>query len=378
MQLGGNTRVRSSPFGGAPAPAATPVSGGDDFFSGWEDPPMPAAAPKPPMQVSAPMSGPGVMPPGALPPQPQMHQQPQQVPQGMGVQAPAWGQQAPAAPQIPQMGSMFAAGMAAAAQASMAGGDHTAVGAALFKEGAGAVAKTGIASWFPYIFASLQGKFNVGHGFVMRKLLLLLCPFVQKDQGAPSDTAWNSDDTPGHKNTGTLECLKTDINESDLYIPLMSYFTYCLVYCVQRGILSEFKPEVLAATISFAMVLFFLEVIVARMAFFIAGSQVSVLDLIGSCGYKFVHVLLMVILRILVGSSYFYYIPFLYLAACSGWALRRFMSNMPAPPMQQQYGQPPSAMHNHIILGLAVAQIPLCWLLTPSAQAKLMNASGAS
>lgn len=325
-----------------------------------------------------------------MPPAPQM-QQPQvgfqqgfnqspmggQAPQA-GFSQPQMGGQAPQAPQMPNMGSfqssMLAAGMAAAAGG---GGFNQAMGNAFLQEGGAALQQTGLSRWFPFLFANLQGQFNVGHGFVLRKLVLLLCPFVQQSQGTPVQS-YGNDPSPGgpmRKETGSIEHLKVDINEPDLYIPLMSMGTYCLVYCVQRGLMGDFKIEVLAATISFAMVLFIVEVVAAKMGFFIAGSQVSVLELMGTCGYKYVHVVLMVLIRIGLGSSHFYYVFFAYLAACSGFALRRFMSRFEASHAQQ-YGVQTNAMHGHIILGLAIAQIPLCWLLTPSsAYPRILNAA---
>lgn len=177
------------------------------------------------------------------------------------------------------------------------------------------------------------------------------------------------------KETGSIDFLKTDINEPDLYIPLMGLVTYCVVYCIHRGINDDLKPEVLAGTISWTLVLYAFEIVVAKLGFFVAGSQVSVLELMGTCGYKFVNVLLMVIVRIGLGSSYVYYVFFVYLAGCSGFALRRFMSRFAASHIQQQYGVQPSALHKHIILGLAIMQIPLCWLLTPSAQQRILTAA---
>lgn len=269
---------------------------------------------------------------------------------------------------------MFAAGMAAAA----GGGDFNQAMANAALAQAQGIAGQGMSRWFPFFFASLQAQFNVGHGFVLRKLRLLLCPFIQASSGEPSGFG-SGDNTPGtmHKDpstTGEVN-IKTDINEPDLYIPLMGYMTYCVLYCIQRAFLDEFKIEVLAATFSFALILYILEVVVAKMGFFIAGSQVSFLELMGTCGYKFVHVFLMVLIRIVLGSSYVYYAFFAYFAACSGFALRRFMSNAAPTPHQQQYGVPPSALHTNIILGLAIAQIPLCWLLTPNAQTKLLGAA---
>jgi hypothetical protein len=303
--------------------------------------------------------------------QPQMMQQQggfQQQPQQNFQQQQAFGRQTSPqgqAPgdgfQMPQVGNMFLnASMAAAAS-----GDNfnQAMGNVAMQEGMRALQGTGVSRWFPALYMSLQGQFNVGQSFVMRKLMLLLCPFVKQNQASPS----YDDTSPGPGNQAGPH-LKVDINEPDLYIPLMSYFTYCLVYCVQKGINNDFKPEVMAGTISFAMVMYILEVIAAKMGFFVAGSPVKIIELMGTCGYKFVHVLLMVLIRIGVGSSYLYYVFFAYLAAASGFALRRFMSRFEATH-NAQYGVQPNALHGQIILGLAISQIPLCWLLTPSMKA---------
>lgn len=229
-------------------------------------------------------------------------------------------------------------------------------------------------SYFPVFFAGLQQQFNVGHSYVGRKLLLLLCPFIQRSQGTP--TPWGGDSPGGYVSGKRLgpDGLKVDIEEADLYIPLMSYFTYGLAFGVQRGILSDFRPEVLVGTLSFASVMFLLEIGFAKLGFYIAGTMMPMLELAGNCGYKFVHVVLMVVTRIVVGPSNLYYIFFAYFAACSAFATRRFMLRIEPlrvqqPQQPQHYSTPvPSGLHNHIILGLALAQLPLCWLLTPYAE----------
>lgn len=264
------------------------------------------------------------------------------------------------------MGMAMAAGMGA----GMGGGGASEVmGNLAYNEIQNQMRQRGVSTWFPVVFSSLQMQFNVGHAYVLRKLLFLLCPFVQARQGAPPP-AWG-DTSPGGTN-GNLgeDGLKVNIEEPDLYLPFMSWVTYCLVYCIQRGMLDDFKADVLGATFSFALVLFLLEVGLAKMAFYIAGSVVPFLEIVGNCGYKFVHVVLMVLIRILLGGSYFYYVFFLYFAACSAFAVWRFMQRM-LPSQSQHYGSPPGGgLMKHIILGLAIAQIPLCWLLTPSIYAK--------
>lgn len=227
--------------------------------------------------------------------------------------------------------------------------------------------QSGLKGWFPNVFSSLQQLFNVGHSWVLRKLLLLLCPFVRRSQGSPSGPVWSPDTggASGRMNTGN-DGLKVDIEEADLYIPSMAYVTYILVYGVQRGMISDFRPEVLSSTASFALVLLVLEVGGAKMGFYVAGSPMPILQITANLGYKYVSVALMVIFRILVGGNPVYYVFFTYLSACAAYATRRFLLRFEPSQLGQQYGQAPSKLHQHIILGLAIAQIPLCWLLTPS------------
>lgn len=433
MQLGGSgTRVRSSPFNGGAAaqqPQATKSVAQqeeDDFFSGWDTDPAPAPAARAPVSApgfnAPPSMGYGIKPPAAQgygiqppsaqgygiqppasqgqvgmqpqqqfyqSPAPQMQQQQQQFPDQAQWQQPQQPQQQfgydQAATQQPsqmqnqpqfqqQMGNL-ATSMAFSAMSGGGMGDPN-VQNMILQQGSGiaqnALRNSGFASWFPNFFRGVQMQFNVTHSFVVRKLLLLLCPFPKQDSGSPEQQ-------------DSMNPFKVNTNEPDLYIPLMSFVSYCLLYCVQRGILSEFKPEVLGTTFSFAMVLYLVEVLAAKFGFFVAGSPVPVLELMGNCGYKFVHTLIMVLIRIASESSYIYYPMFLYLAACSSYAVYRFMisfapnpnSSMQQQPQygqygqQQQYGQyggqPQQGMlHKHIVLALALSQIFLCWLLTPS------------
>ncbi|CAJ1353279.1 unnamed protein product [Effrenium voratum] len=173
----------------------------------------------------------------------------------------------------------------------------------------------------------------------------------------------------------------------------------------QRGILHDFRPEVLPSTASFAMVLLFLEVGLIKMAFYVVGSAVPFLDLMANCSYKYVPVTMMVIARILTFQNPIYWLFFAYFAACAvlssvcrkirspsgrsdlnvvstrrcqspdlrppfmpAWAVRRFLLHF-EPGTNGQYSVAPSAMHGHVITGLAIAQLALCWLLTPSATA---------
>merc|ERR1719487_1131100 len=83
--------------------------------------------------------------------------------------------------------------------------------------------------------------------------------------------------------------LKVDVEDPDLYVPLMAYVTYVLLYGLTRGASGTFTPDLLASTATFAMVLLVLEVMVAKLGCYLSGAAViSMLDLFANCGYKYV------------------------------------------------------------------------------------------
>lgn len=162
--------------------------------------------------------------------------------------------------------------------------------------------------------------------------------------------------------------LKVNIEEPDLYLPSMAIITYVLLYVIQRGIVSEKAPgpEVFSNAFSFAFVFLVMEVAAAKLGFYLAGSSVPLLDVVGNLGYKYINVDLMLLVRIVLRETVLYWAFFAYFAGCAGFALRRLLLTIQPSQFQQQYGMSQSALHGHIILGLAAVQVPLCWLLTPS------------
>merc|ERR1719253_423658 len=114
----------------------------------------------------------------------QMPQQQQGMGMGMGMQQQAMQQAASA---------MFSAGMGGGA-----GDMHSAMAGVAFNQLQQQFNTSGLARWFPTVFLSVQQLFSVGHSYVLRKLLLLLCPFVKRSQGAPtSPGGWSSGQADG-------------------------------------------------------------------------------------------------------------------------------------------------------------------------------------
>lgn len=375
-----STRVRRSPFaaggGGGmqlpPPQAAQPppppmVNAGvqnaaDNFdFDSWGEPAVPPGQPQP-QPVQPPQWGQPQQPVQPQWQQPQPPQQPQQ-----------WGQPAqPQGMQPPGQTNQQLMGAVAGAFASSMGVDQGIAGSFAnigLQQAQNQWQQAGmdqVAGWFPTMLRNLQLLFAVGHTFVLKKLLLLMCPFVPK-KDSNSSQGWG-DSSPGAANSRLgPDGLKVDIEEPDGYIPLMSFITYLIVYSVQRGIVSDFKPEVIYSTFMWALLWLIIEIGAAKLGFYIAASPVPVLEIVMVSCYKYVPVVLMVVFRILTAGSKLYYVFFLYLASCAGWSVWRFMQNLGEDPQRAQYGQPPNALRKHIITGLAIGQVPACWLLTPYA-----------
>lgn len=346
-------RVRNSPFPSAQPPHESshgPVRPPQQ--GAWQAPPEPVRpAPGQGWQEQSQggwQPGPGVEP-GRPAPQ-------QWQPPGPAAD-PRWQAQ-----EIPNSGpSLVGAGMGLAG--SM--GFNEALAGAALNQVTSQMQASGLTGWFPTVFLSLQQLFNVGHSYVLRKLLLLMCPFLRKGQGSPSPWSPNGAGDGSQHGVGA-DGLKADVEDPDLYIPLMSYVTYVLLCGMYRGILQDFRPEVLPKTATYAIVFLVIEVGLSKMGFYIAGSGMPVLSLAANSGYKYVLVMMMVLSRILVGTNPVYWLLFAYFGACAAWSTRRFLLHMEPSEVQQQYGVAPTPLHKHLVLAVSVAQIPICWLLTPS------------
>jgi hypothetical protein len=128
-------------------------------------------------------------------------------------------------------------------------------------------------------FHKLHPYFNVSNTYVLRKLLLLIFPFKNKD--------W---DTILHK-TGSLA-------HPDLYIPIMGFITYILAKGLLFGIRSEFRPEKLGLVATRSLFLEGMFVLISKLvAYFIDILDLNTLDMVAFSGYKYVIIVLMFLLR---------------------------------------------------------------------------------
>merc|ERR1712100_384185 len=128
------------------------------------------------------------------------------------------------------------------------------------------------------------------------------------------------------------------------------------------GLQEEFHPDVLYASISFAMVILALEVTLAKAALFMAGAvDAPVFDLLALFGYKYYHMCLQLILGLFLGSGrkpegFLYSLLSLFIMGSCGVAL--FQSLRRLARMQPSTGQEcVQNVHDIFIKVLPVMQV---------------------
>lgn len=226
----------------------------------------------------------------------------------------------------------------------------------------------GSLTFWPQFMQTSRQYFNVNHGYVLRKMLWQLVPVpMPKKKSAEGEIGGEKD-----WSVRLLEGLEVEIEEPDMYIPVMSFVTYVLLCGLVRGLQEQFNPEILSSTMTFSMVVAILEVTVAKAALFMAGAvNAPIFDLAALFGYKYLHLSVQIVLGVLLGrgvkpEGILYRFLALCLMASCGAAL--FQAIRKLARMQPTSNQEAMAANLHQILlkALPVMQVIFYWLLLPS------------
>lgn len=121
--------------------------------------------------------------------------------------------------------------------------------------------------WFSW--HSWKPLWNVDHGYVLRKCLLLVFPFRHKQWSRQVARSEMSGQYEGFK------VPRQDVNAPDLYIPIMAFVTYILVIATVLGTRNQFKPEVLTMIASSAMACTLVEVLFLRLGIYLLNVKMS-------------------------------------------------------------------------------------------------------
>ncbi|PFH46229.1 hypothetical protein AMATHDRAFT_183698 [Amanita thiersii Skay4041] len=177
------------------------------------------------------------------------------------------------------------------------------------------------------IFPSTHIKhhFNVSNLYVIRKLKLVLFPWMHKPwsrrvrRSDAGQTEWQSP--------------RDDINCPDLYIPLMALVTYILLSALHSGLNDRFHPKVLGETASRALGVLIIEFFFVKLGCYFLNVQGSsqVVDLVAYGGYKFVGVILTLTAGFLKLPSALWTLVFVYAFLANAFFLLRSLRSVVLP-----------------------------------------------
>ena len=140
----------------------------------------------------------------------------------------------------------------------------------------------------------------------------------------------------------------------------MSFISYILLYAISRGLKTgDFHPNLFYDTAAFAVLLVGLEVLLVKAGWFILGppssayqsnsSNSSVIEQIAVAGYKFFHVCLVILSKIILGDLLSWAIFFYGSAAAAVFV---FKSNNRSGKQWMAWAE-------------SLIQVPICWFLIP-------------
>lgn len=206
----------------------------------------------------------------------------------------------------------------------------------------------------------LRPYFAVDNGYVKRKMIKVLFPFIYRDWAREEkiEAAANSDGSivyamPLH-----------DINAPDLYIPSMALLTYVLLCALCYGTAGKFDPEVLPDVATKCLVCQILEVIAIRIGFYTMEAPVPLLDLLSYTGYKYLGLSVNMLSGLTMGNFFglghkSYYFTYLWTATAVSYFILKVMANC-IPRRTSAVGP----KRQFMVLGFAASQFATCWFVS--------------
>ncbi|KAI8675014.1 Protein YIF1 [Fusarium keratoplasticum] len=147
--------------------------------------------------------------------------------------------------------------------------------------------------------SALKHYFNVSNSYVVNKLFLVVFPWRHKPWSRKQAVGQNGQE-------GWYLAPRDDINSPDMYIPVMAIVTYILLSTLIAGLGGKFQPELLGKTATIGLVVVIVEIIALKLGCYLLSisSQSQLLDLIAYSGYKFVGIIVtIVVAEILNGGK---------------------------------------------------------------------------
>jgi hypothetical protein len=128
-----------------------------------------------------------------------------------------------------------------------------------------------------------------------------------------------------------------------MYIPTMALVTYILLSTLLTGLRGAFNPEILGYTATVAICVVLLEIAIIRIGAYLlaVNSSSQLLDLVAYSGYKFVHVIVSLVLSRVIsligfgGSWWINWAIFLYCFSANAFFLLRSLRYVLLPEKQR-------------------------------------------
>lgn len=154
--------------------------------------------------------------------------------------------------------------------------------------------------------------FKVSNSYVLNKLWLILFPF--RNNNWVRSHRIPDDNSPELNNGNTAYAYPLDDkNAPDLYIPLMGIATYILTLALISGLKDEFTPQVFGAETSTSLLALLIDFGVLKLGLYLLNISSTNWDLIAYIGYKFVPIVLILLVKNVSDSSLVNWGIYLYL-----------------------------------------------------------------
>lgn len=159
--------------------------------------------------------------------------------------------------------------------------------------------------------------FKISNSYVLNKLILILFPFKNKNWSRSYRAS--DPNAPQDANTELFAYPINDKNAVDLYIPLMGSVTYILTLALLAGLRGEFHPEVFGFKTSSTLAYLLLDFAVLKLGLYLLNISSKMWDLICYIGYKFVPLVLIILVKNVSSFRFFNWITYLYLLLAYGF-----------------------------------------------------------
>jgi len=232
--------------------------------------------------------------------------------------------------------------------------------------------------------AKIGAYFDVTEAYVAHKLKLILCPFIHRGSwarvpahGGPSASGYHGTpggiDASGLSNAALTSLFKPpreDINAPDLYVPLMGFWSYALAASMVRASKNAFTPELVATHFTYGAACWFFEAALVWASLrSLSGGRVRVsapwLDVAAYTGYAFVPAAASMVVKLLVPlSAYASVAQVLWGGTCSAVFMVKTVKRVVfSEARHHARGFESVRAANYVLLALALAQIPVHWVL---------------